>query len=303
MSKLESNSTPVLRGDGWFKASRHSDARELARRAPSAFILAWFIADRARFKDSFSAEGLMPGEAMLGDFRQYGFSARSYRTAKQNLEKWGFATFKATPRGTVGKLTDTRLFNPSNTEGDNQTANLATNERQTDDNQTTTNKNGKNVKNGKNDSLTQAPSADETEIDREVEPPLGFPKDEQEAKAQAALAGVDQEFAVTTYHNAVGRGYRDARGVTIRKFSSYLKAMQGYSKSNQAERDRNANNNRGAGAATKPNHRNAGICTSPATDYSTAKPKFQRQREEAERLARQVAADGHNPPATESGPQ
>jgi len=37
-------------------------------------------------------------------------SEQQYRTAKAQLEKWGFATFKATNKGTIGQLTDTRLF-------------------------------------------------------------------------------------------------------------------------------------------------------------------------------------------------
>jgi hypothetical protein len=50
------------------------------------------------------------GEALLGDFEKCGMTEQEYRTAKAQLKKWEFATFKVTGRGTIAKLTDTRLF-------------------------------------------------------------------------------------------------------------------------------------------------------------------------------------------------
>jgi len=131
---------------GWFKCIRGPDAKELARRARNAFILAWFIAERARFSDGFNADGLQLGEAMLGDYRQYGMSEREYRTAKQQLEKWAFATFRTTNKGTLAKLIDTRLFDPLNIASDGQSDTQETDNRQASDRQETTNKYGKNGK-------------------------------------------------------------------------------------------------------------------------------------------------------------
>ena len=95
---------------GWFKASRSEDAMELLRTAPNAFMLAYVIAYRARYKDGFNRHGIGPGEAMLGDWKECGISEQNYRTAKAQLAKWGFATFKPTNAGTVASLMDTRLF-------------------------------------------------------------------------------------------------------------------------------------------------------------------------------------------------
>jgi hypothetical protein len=50
------------------------------------------------------------GEAFIGDFENYGMSERNYRTAKDHLSKWRFATFKTTNKGTIAKLMDSRLF-------------------------------------------------------------------------------------------------------------------------------------------------------------------------------------------------
>ena len=100
-------STP---GGGWFKASRSQDAWELQIAAPNAFRLAWVIAFRARYSNGFNRFGISPGEAMLGDHDSYAMGEQAYRTAKRFLAKHKFATFKATTKGTVGKLIDTRLF-------------------------------------------------------------------------------------------------------------------------------------------------------------------------------------------------
>ncbi len=96
---------------GWFKAMRGDAPMTLIRQNPSAFVLAYVIALRARWRGvSFDPYGLELGEAMLGDYRECGMSEQNYRTAKKQLAKWGFATFRVTNRGTIGKLIDTRLF-------------------------------------------------------------------------------------------------------------------------------------------------------------------------------------------------
>ena len=95
---------------GWFKASRSADAFELQLAAPNAFRLAWIIAYRARYSNGFNRHGIDTGEAMLGDYETCGFSEQEYRTAKKFLAKWKFATFRVTPKGTIARLMDTRLF-------------------------------------------------------------------------------------------------------------------------------------------------------------------------------------------------
>lgn len=97
-------------GTPWFTAIRSDEVMELILASRNAFILAYIIAYRARWKDGFNRHGLDQGEAMLGDFQAYGLTRQQYRTGKEQLAKWGFATFRTTNKGTVGKLMDTRLF-------------------------------------------------------------------------------------------------------------------------------------------------------------------------------------------------
>jgi len=110
--------------------------------------LAYVIAYRAQYSDKFNVLGLEQGEALLGDSAKYGMSQREYRTAKEKLSKWQFATFKTTNKGTIGKLSDTRLFNPSNIPTDNQNDNREANDRQACDNQATTTNKDKKDKEG-----------------------------------------------------------------------------------------------------------------------------------------------------------
>jgi len=126
----------------WFKAIRTPDALELVCRVPNAFRLAYIIAYRARWKDGFNIHNLQPGEALLGDFKECGMTQQEYRTAKSQLDKWGFATFTATNKGTIARLIDTRLFYISDL-ANNELANTqSTNNQRSGNEQTTTNLEG-----------------------------------------------------------------------------------------------------------------------------------------------------------------
>lgn len=92
---------------------------------------------RARFRsDGFNPHRLELYEALLGDHENYGMTEREYRTGKKVLEVGGFATFKTTNKGTIGKLIDSRLFRVNAMLGDGQDD--EPNDRQTTS-QTTTN--------------------------------------------------------------------------------------------------------------------------------------------------------------------
>jgi hypothetical protein len=117
---------------------------EVINENPLAYVLAAVIARRARYTIGFHSHNLALGEAFLGDFENYGMSEREYRTAKQQLAKWGFATFRATNKGTIAKLTDTRLFAIFPPKRDGQNDRQPTDKRRTSDGQTTTNKEQKN---------------------------------------------------------------------------------------------------------------------------------------------------------------
>ena len=136
---------------GFVKMMRSPEISELIEVSPLAFTLAAVIALRARFRSGVSLKGLQPGEAFLGDFRKCGLSERQYRTAKEQLSKWRFATFRATNKGTIAKLTDTRLFDVLSLAGDEQRDSQPTNvatDKATPQRRLT--KNGKNDKTEKN---------------------------------------------------------------------------------------------------------------------------------------------------------
>lgn len=125
---------------GWVKMQRGEDINELIATSPLAFTLAAVIALRARYRHGTNLRGLSPGEACLGDYAACGMSQQEYRTAKKNLEGWGFATFKATNRGTVARLIDTRLFDVLSALGNEQVNEQTTGKQRTKNEQTTTKK-------------------------------------------------------------------------------------------------------------------------------------------------------------------
>lgn len=95
--------------DGFIKLKRSTIVLELVRN-PNAFTLLTVIAQRARRTNGFNVKGLKIGEALIGDYRNYGLSEREYRTAKQKLATWGFAVFEATNKGTIARLADERIY-------------------------------------------------------------------------------------------------------------------------------------------------------------------------------------------------
>jgi hypothetical protein len=136
-------------GTPWFTAIRSDEVMELILASRNAFILAYIIGYRARWKDGFNRHGLEQGEAMLGDFETYGMTEQEYRTAKTQLSQFGFATFRATTRGTIGKLMDTRLFALLPPERNEQNNGQATDRQRTGNGRVTTTgrlKEGKTVK-------------------------------------------------------------------------------------------------------------------------------------------------------------
>jgi len=147
------SSTMALNGihTGWVKMSRTEDLFELIAAHPNAFRLASIMAIRSRWKDGHNRHELRKGECFLGDYENCGMSSREYRTAKDYLARRGFATFKTTNKGTIGRLLDNRLFTVVSEDGkdvmdnqnDRQNDRQPTNDRLTADTQPTTNEDGK----------------------------------------------------------------------------------------------------------------------------------------------------------------
>lgn len=123
---------------------RNSTTEELLQK-PDCFVLLTQIALRARRSDDFNLHNLEIGESFIGDYQRAGLTEQRYRTAKNNLARWGFATFRATNKGTIAKLTDARVYDINKNEINEQTNRLATDkltdEQRTTNEQLTTNNN------------------------------------------------------------------------------------------------------------------------------------------------------------------
>ena len=87
----------------------------------------------------------------MGDFKNIGLTEGKYRHAKKYLEDHRFATFRATNKGTIAKLINFDVFNPNLEDSNGQHNTPATNQRLTNNEPTTTNKNDKNENNDKNE--------------------------------------------------------------------------------------------------------------------------------------------------------
>lgn len=95
---------------GFIKQSRGTEVDELMR-FPVAFLLLTQIARRAnRTPQNFNPHHLKLGQALIGDHQSIGASLQNYRTAKDQLSKWGFAAFQPTNKGTIATLLDTRIY-------------------------------------------------------------------------------------------------------------------------------------------------------------------------------------------------
>jgi hypothetical protein len=99
----------TLNPKGFVMLNRGEDTVDLMK-DPNAYTLLSSIAYRARRNNEPNIKNLKTGEALIGDWRSIGLTESKYRSAKKRLDKYGLATFKGTKRGTIAKLTDTRIF-------------------------------------------------------------------------------------------------------------------------------------------------------------------------------------------------
>lgn len=132
--------------EGFVKIKRSTETLEIIK-DPKAFVLLTQIALRAKRTDGFSAANLDPGQALIGDYQAIGLSEQEYRSAKQRLERHGLATFKGTNKGTIATLCDTRVYDINIHPGNDQSNGQTTIKQRSSNDQTTTNKNVKNIKN------------------------------------------------------------------------------------------------------------------------------------------------------------
>jgi hypothetical protein len=117
---------PEKQAPGFIKLSRSNEVTELMH-YPIACTLLMQIGLRAkRTAGQFNPHNLQIGEALVGDHQSIGASEQNYRTAKAQLGKWGFASFRPTPKGTIARLLNTRVFDIN---GDNDPSNDPANEQ------------------------------------------------------------------------------------------------------------------------------------------------------------------------------
>lgn len=116
--------------NSYVKTYRSPEFNELAK-DHAAFVLAAIIAVRARRTNGMNLHALKPGEALLGDYKEYGMSETQYREAKKRLERAGYATFHGTNKGTIAKLENTQVFDPNIEPSNSTTANNTTGKQRT----------------------------------------------------------------------------------------------------------------------------------------------------------------------------
>jgi len=116
---------------GFIKLMRDAEVvPELLRDMPAMHLLT-VVAYRARRTNGFHCDGLEPGEALVGDYAQYGMTRQQYRSALKRLEKWEFATFRPTTMGTIAKLADSRIYDINGDDTNQQTNQRPTNDQPT----------------------------------------------------------------------------------------------------------------------------------------------------------------------------
>ena len=96
--------------NGFVKLIRSKETERLLKDDPNSFLLLTVIALRANWHDDFNTQGLQQGEALIGDYPNYGLTRQEYRGASLRLRKWQFVTFRATTKGTIARLSDKRVY-------------------------------------------------------------------------------------------------------------------------------------------------------------------------------------------------
>lgn len=130
-----------IKSHGWFAVHRGEDLRTLQEHCPNGLLLLIQISRRVRLT-SYPIQGLEVGEALIGDYKQAGLTEQQYRTAKKKLEKFGYATFRTTNRGTIAKLVKSTIFDPLSEHTNRQSNEQLSDKQQAAIGQATTNKNG-----------------------------------------------------------------------------------------------------------------------------------------------------------------
>ncbi len=125
--------------------------RLLIRDHPSAFLLLTIIAERA-CRTNGHPSGLEIGEALVGDYDNYGMTRQRYRLAIQCLKANHLIVTKGTNKGTIATILNTRIYDINANSGEPSKNHPGNHQR-------TTNKNEKNIKNEKKEKRGVRPSS------------------------------------------------------------------------------------------------------------------------------------------------
>lgn len=124
---------------GFLKLNRTEDTTQLLKR-PKEFILLTNIAIRAWRGHGINQDGCNKGEALIGDYENYGLSRQNYRTALNNLKRWRFITIKPTTRGTIARICDKRIYDINEAQTNQQNSQQVTINQPSGNHQVTNNK-------------------------------------------------------------------------------------------------------------------------------------------------------------------
>ncbi|MFC1497119.1 hypothetical protein ACFLS1_01420 [Verrucomicrobiota bacterium] len=116
----------------WAKLMLGAHLGELLAQGHDVLVLLLTIALRARRASGRSPEGIAQGWAKLGDYENYGLTEQRYRRAKEKAKNMELATFKATSKGTLGKLMNKRVLDISGLMGNEYYIEQATDRQRAD---------------------------------------------------------------------------------------------------------------------------------------------------------------------------
>ena len=122
--------------DGFIKYIRSEDAQHLHSNKNANHLLN-IIAYRAS-RNGNPVKNLKPGESLIGDFKAIGLSRQEYRTAADNLAKWGYITIRTTNAGTIAKLCNSNVYDINSKASNQQDNHRATIEQPSSNHRTTT---------------------------------------------------------------------------------------------------------------------------------------------------------------------
>jgi len=94
----------------FIKLNRNSSKLyEMLRKRSTSFSLLTLIALRSRRTNEIN-DGIEVGEALIGDYKEYGATQQIYRSDKKYLAKIGEITIRSTSKGTIAKLISNEMI-------------------------------------------------------------------------------------------------------------------------------------------------------------------------------------------------